>query len=397
MGSYVLPVRIPTLEPTEGFGFYVDVHSTITQFNIEQHLQGSYMFRVQACWNNPLDSNPVPICSDESTATETAPHFFFYYKPEVSWTDTPANSDNGSVPMSWHKSGGGDAESYRVIRERDTSGTHAWGEEVAFDASGATSYTDSIRKNGVYRYRVEACNHVDCGYTPYDEMQVNITVDGMVEDVVPVPLTVPPSEYVGSLSESASIDGGKVSYGVEMPVPPGRNGMQPKIGLSYSSGGGNGLVGAGWSLNAGNGAVYRCPNIAAAGGENRPYLGLEDDRLCLNGQHLMLVGGSYGQSNSTYRTETTDYATIKLLDGSSKTAGSYFEVTHKSGAISRYQYTWVPQSQGFPTHWYLTQEEDLNGNQVDYVYIQGVEPLLQNIYYTGFGGQQGKRREKFVY
>lgn len=368
---------------------YATVDGNATNLNIVAHTAGSYRFRVRACKNNPLGDS---VCGNWSSQVSLA----FVYPPQITWVETPANSNDGSVSMSWYRTQG-DVTSYHVTRLRKLDDTSAWGEEATFDRGLEQAFTDSLRRDGEYRYRVAGCNSAGCGYTTEDEMVVDITVDALVDDVTPIDLGVPTSEYVGSLSESASIDGGNVSYSVDMPVPPGRNGMQPKIGLSYSSGGGNGVVGAGWSLNAGNGAVYRCPNIAAAGGENRPYLGLEDDRLCLNGQHLMLVDGNYGQANSTYHTEITDYAVVKLLNGSSNTASSYFEVTHKSGNISRYQYTWVPQSQGFPTHWYLTQEEDLNGNQIDYVYSQGVEPLLQNINYTGFNGQQGNRRVQFVY
>lgn len=37
-----------------------------------------------------------------------------------------------------------------------------------------------------------------------------------------------------------------LSYPIE--IPKGRNGVQPQVGLNYSSGGGNGIVGVGWSI-----------------------------------------------------------------------------------------------------------------------------------------------------
>jgi YD repeat-containing protein len=42
---------------------------------------------------------------------------------------------------------------------------------------------------------------------------------------------------------------GSYDLAVEFVVPPGTNGLQPKIGLQYSSSGGNGIVGVGWQLD----------------------------------------------------------------------------------------------------------------------------------------------------
>lgn len=366
--------------------------ATATQLNITGHTEGTYSFRVRACKENPIGGNA--ICGQWSSAVAVD----FIWAPDVSWASPPSSSNDGSVPMSWTVNNVSGADSYKIHREHALEDTTSWSDEVVLDVPGGqTSFTDTLRENGTYRYRVKACNQAGCNFSDQKGITVDITIEGLVDDAEVVDLLVPASEYVGSLSEAASIDGGNVSYSVEMPVPPGRNGMQPKVGLSYSSGGGNGSVGVGWSLDAGSGAVYRCPNIAAAGGETRPYLGRVEDRLCLNGQHLMLVSGSYGQAGSTYRTEITDYATVTLLGGNSLSSGSYFEVLHKSGDTSYYQYAWVPNSGSYPTHWYITRDEDINGNQVDYVYSQGAEPLLQNVYYTGYKGQQGSRNVKFAY
>ncbi|HWG97411.1 MAG TPA: SpvB/TcaC N-terminal domain-containing protein [Nitrospira sp.] len=44
---------------------------------------------------------------------------------------------------------------------------------------------------------------------------------------------------------------GTLTGGMPIEVPPGRNGMQPNLALSYTSSGGNGWVGMGWKLEMG--------------------------------------------------------------------------------------------------------------------------------------------------
>ena len=50
----------------------------------------------------------------------------------------------------------------------------------------------------------------------------------------------------GSFSVS---EAGAASYSIDIEVPPGTGGVEPKLSLSYSSQGGNGLLGMGWSLS----------------------------------------------------------------------------------------------------------------------------------------------------
>src|SRR5262249_36502506 len=56
----------------------------------------------------------------------------------------------------------------------------------------------------------------------------------------------------------SGVNGGSASYSIPIVVAPGRAGMQPALSINYSSRGGNGEMGMGWSLS-GLSAIHRCP------------------------------------------------------------------------------------------------------------------------------------------
>ena len=50
---------------------------------------------------------------------------------------------------------------------------------------------------------------------------------------------------VGTTKGEFSVNQGTASYNLKIDVPPGVAGMEPKLSLNYSSGGGNGYMGIG--------------------------------------------------------------------------------------------------------------------------------------------------------
>ncbi len=247
----------------------------------------------------------------------------------------------------------------------------------------------------------------------------DFSVDPSPPDAQPLPrapvvaINPPPHDSrVGTAPGVADTEGGAATYRVPLVVPPGRAGLQPELALVYHSRGGNGLGGMGVSL-AGLGSIHRCPQTIEQDGAARAVKYDANDRLCLDGQRLVLASGTtYGASGAVYRTEVDDFARVTQIGALTGTTAC-FKVELKSGRIrsygspvsgaacsvstrkSRVQPTGAPATLG----WLLEKEEDRVGNNVFYAYwdFGHGEVLISSIDYTGFGVAVGGRRVTFVH
>ncbi len=211
---------------------------------------------------------------------------------------------------------------------------------------------------------------------------------------------------VGRLAGSASVSGGAASYEIPIAVPPGRRGMQPGVSLNYSSRAGNGIAGMGWSLS-GLSSLHRCPQTLEQDAQIRAVQLDASDRLCLDGQRLVLSGGTYGAVNATYGTEMESFVRVTQLGGNLTSATSYFKVERKSGEIAYYGNTGtaasparvVPGGVNVPLTWMIARVEDRVGNAMHYAYTShgDGETLINAIWYTGTLTAMGDRRVAFTY
>ena len=207
---------------------------------------------------------------------------------------------------------------------------------------------------------------------------------------------------------------GSFNYTVPIRVPPGTRGMVPHVALTYSSRGGDGYVGIGWSL-AGLSAITRCPQTYAQDAKHGGVNFDVNDRFCLDGQRLVLISGSYGTDGSQYVTEIESFRKIVFHTQGTNCGVSCFDVWTRDG--THYQYGYTVNSNGNASGaqiyayntsnivrvWALNQTTDTKGNYVAYSYtgINGDADYVPNrIDYTGNSGQGGNATYnsiRFVY
>lgn len=162
----------------------------------------------------------------------------------------------------------------------------------------------------------------------------------------PIPVVIPGADEevhslgvdAGTLPGSLSVTpGGAATYNIPIVVPPGSAGVQPALSLGYSSQGTNSMVGVGWSLG-GLSRIHRCGKTVAQDGINDRIRFENSDRLCLDGQRLVLVNldltdANYWAANAEYRTEIDSFSRITAQQGDH---GDYFKVESKDGRITTY-------------------------------------------------------------
>ena len=129
-------------------------------------------------------------------------------------------------------------------------------------------------------------------------------------------------------------ESGAAVYEMPITVAPGTSGVQPELGLAYSSQGRDGLLGLGWSLQ-GLSAVTRCPANLAKDGFSDGVDFDADDRYCLDGQRLVAVAGSYGADGTEYRPEKDPTKRV-ISRGQSGRGPASFEVRTKAGLVMQY-------------------------------------------------------------
>ncbi|TGN10334.1 virulence plasmid B domain protein, partial [Leptospira mayottensis] len=176
---------------------------------------------------------------------------------------------------------------------------------------------------------------------------------------------------------------GGISLTYPIHTPPGRAGVEPKLSLTYSSTGGDGWLGIGWSL--GLGSITRTPEYGALYYDTR-------DSFTWNGQRLVKVSGNTTNENGVYRPEITsdDLVVLKL---SQIESGGIWEILDSSGTKTFYGESFEsrifdPNLSSQTYSWYLTRTEDKNGNylQANYdnsEYSKNRNLFLKEIRYTG--------------
>ncbi|WP_437811151.1 RHS repeat-associated core domain-containing protein [Sorangium sp. So ce1078] len=203
---------------------------------------------------------------------------------------------------------------------------------------------------------------------------------------------------------------GEAVYTMNLASPPSRAGVGPRIELVYRSDGGDGVLGAGFSI-AGLSAITRCPKSLAQDGEIRGVRYDGDDELCLDGQRLVPVEHAPGIIE--YRTFPDTF--VKVIghyppEAEGPAEALFFEAFLPTGRVVEYGRTEgsKPLARGgVPRAWLANKARDGRGNAMTYAYCvaededgHAAEYAVDQIRYTSFEGTpslEPSRAVRFVY
>jgi RHS repeat-associated protein len=181
---------------------------------------------------------------------------------------------------------------------------------------------------------------------------------------------------------SADLFSGTGNFSVPIALAAGRNGFQPSLTLSYSSGSGNGVFGMGWGLSV--------PGVTRKTSKGIPIYQDKSDIFILSGaedlvpvkieqQTIVTPNGNIGHELTYYRPRTEGL--FARIVRHKKTNGEhYWEVRSKDGLISWYGTEGAatndpsvianPEKRDSIFSWNLTKTEDVFGNVILYSYTR---------------------------
>ncbi|WP_202844157.1 toxin TcdB middle/N-terminal domain-containing protein [Luteimonas saliphila] len=246
-----------------------------------------------------------------------------------------------------------------------------------------------------------------------------------------VPVTAPDveSDKVSAIAAEFRVDeSGAATYSIPIYTVPGTAGVAPKLSLNYSSQGGYGPLGKGWSIG-GLSSITRCRATREAGdfisggaptdGNPQPINFSTSDKYCLDGQRLipaqtLSCTPPAGWSAQELHTEVQSFQRVCLYQQSGANGPAFFTVDRKDGSTSWYgdrdNNTTANRPDGYVETnaaghtskafvWAQTRLQDSTGNYIDYLYHENpgtpaasVEHLLKEVRFTGktvLAGQTG--------
>ncbi len=248
-----------------------------------------------------------------------------------------AKDNDGTLTTSWDSVSGATSYQYRICQDG------VCGDWIEVSTNSAQI---DFALSGNYTVEVRACNSDGCGSSSTtDVVEVIGTQSAAQPEAAPAPHVEPipsvntaelvASDAVGAIAGEFRVnESGQATYNIPIFTPTGRAGVAPQVALSYSSQGGKGILGLGWSLSAGS-AISRCRQTEELDGQDLPVTLTLDDRFCLDGQRLILDSGTYGVTGSVYRTELASQTRVTAF-GSEGNGPQYFKVERKDGSVSYY-------------------------------------------------------------
>ena len=157
------------------------------------------------------------------------------------------------------------------------------------------------------------------------------------------------SDKVSAIAAEFRVDeSSAATYSIPIYAVPGTAGVSPKLSLNYSSQGGYGPLGKGWSIG-GLSSITRCRATREAGdfitggvptdGNPQPINFSSSDRYCLDGQRLIpaqtiTCTPPAGWSAQELHTEVESFQRVCLYQQSAANGPAFFTVDRKDGSTS---------------------------------------------------------------
>jgi RHS repeat-associated protein len=181
-----------------------------------------------------------------------------------------------------------------------------------------------------------------------------------------------PGDVSGYTSGSFNVtDAGAATYSVPFNFSPGSAGFQPSVSMTYSSQGGNGLLGLGWSLQ-GFSVISRASQTLAQDNQIKGVSFSTADRFALDGERLILTDptNTYGGNGVEYRTEQNAF--YKIISFGSSNVPSSFKVYTNSGLTIDYGATSDTRVElaGKTIFWLVEKITDTKGNYYTFSYYK---------------------------
>lgn len=162
---------------------------------------------------------------------------------------------------------------------------------------------------------------------------------------------------VGSAGETFAADPqtGTGSYRIPIEVPPGHAGLTPTLALQYSTHGGSGVAGVGWSLGL--------AEVSRRIDKGLPTFDDAADAFTLQGDELLAAGGDRFRARIEGR-----FARVRHI----RTPGrDFWSVEERDGTRVLYGLDANARLQAGPnriSRWYVSRKQDAHGNEVNYTY-----------------------------
>ena len=258
---------------------------------------------------------------------------FGYQNPNTASVNIPKGSDNStSAP---------DEAIYPYLPEWFKPGTVSAAMAVDFQSGAETTW--SLRGvTATANANSTPCPSVTSGTVTLPDGKTFVTDPGQSYQSGYADSILPSQPTAAIRGTFAVTDDGAATYRLPLWVPPGLMGMQPQLGLAYNSAGGDGFLGRGWQLQ-GLSQILRCRQDFARDGQRLPIQWTDDDRLCLDGQRLVLTKGTYNAAGAEYRTEHDRHVKIVQV-GKDDLGPTGFVVYQPDGTRHSYGYDAAPVS-----------------------------------------------------